>query len=180
MRGSTDDDGAKVTTAPTAVPDLLATMATLLGLDPAHTENLPSGPADLDYRRRRRDSRSDGPGLSGDGRHHPRGRFRRRQQCPCGVPAGRAGTREEFVTAGAREKFVVGPGVETDTRGETEGVRSNDSRPRTAHQGLTRLGHVCHGMRFESGRRAGPDSAPRSRVVQNQAARASRSRRPLR
>jgi uncharacterized protein (DUF1501 family) len=43
VRGSTDDDGAKVTTAPTAVPDLLATMATLLGLDPAHTETSPTG-----------------------------------------------------------------------------------------------------------------------------------------
>ncbi len=43
VRGATDDDGAKVTTAPTTVPDLLATMATLLGLDPAHTETSPAG-----------------------------------------------------------------------------------------------------------------------------------------
>ncbi len=43
VRGATDDDGAKVTTAPTTVPDLLATMATLLGLDPAHTETSPTG-----------------------------------------------------------------------------------------------------------------------------------------
>ena len=43
MHGATDDDGAKVTSAPTTVPDLLATMSTLLGLDPAHTETSPAG-----------------------------------------------------------------------------------------------------------------------------------------
>jgi uncharacterized protein (DUF1501 family) len=43
IRGATDDDGAKVTRAPTTVPDLLATMGTLLGLDPTHTEMSPSG-----------------------------------------------------------------------------------------------------------------------------------------
>jgi uncharacterized protein (DUF1501 family) len=43
VRGATDDDGANVTTAPTTVPDLLATMAVLLGLDPAYTITAPSG-----------------------------------------------------------------------------------------------------------------------------------------
>lgn len=41
--GATDEDGAKVAGASTSVPDLLATMATLLGLDPAHTELSPAG-----------------------------------------------------------------------------------------------------------------------------------------
>jgi len=41
--GATDEDGAKVAGDPTRVPDLLATMATLLGLDPAHTEMSPAG-----------------------------------------------------------------------------------------------------------------------------------------
>jgi uncharacterized protein DUF1501 len=43
VRGATDDDGAKVATLPTTVPDLLATMAAVLGLDPAHTETTPAG-----------------------------------------------------------------------------------------------------------------------------------------
>jgi uncharacterized protein (DUF1501 family) len=43
VHGATDDDGAKPAGAPTLVPDLLATMATLLGLDPAHTETTPAG-----------------------------------------------------------------------------------------------------------------------------------------
>ncbi len=43
VRGATDDDGANVATAPTTVPDLLATMAQLLGLDPAYTTTTPSG-----------------------------------------------------------------------------------------------------------------------------------------
>jgi hypothetical protein len=43
VRGATDEDGEKVITAPTSVPDLLATMATLLGIDPAHTEMSPAG-----------------------------------------------------------------------------------------------------------------------------------------
>jgi uncharacterized protein (DUF1501 family) len=43
VRGATDEDGAKVASAPTSVPDLLATMATLLGLDPGHTEMTPVG-----------------------------------------------------------------------------------------------------------------------------------------
>jgi uncharacterized protein (DUF1501 family) len=48
VRGATDDDGAKVATAPTGVPDLLATMATLMGLDPAFTATTPAGrPIDL-------------------------------------------------------------------------------------------------------------------------------------
>ena len=38
VHGATDADGAKVAGQATGVPDLLATMATLLGLDPAHTE----------------------------------------------------------------------------------------------------------------------------------------------
>ena len=37
VRGATDEDGASVATRPTTVPDLLATMAQLLGLDPAYT-----------------------------------------------------------------------------------------------------------------------------------------------
>jgi hypothetical protein len=41
--GATDEDGAKVAGPATSVPDLLATMATLLGLDPAHTEMTPVG-----------------------------------------------------------------------------------------------------------------------------------------
>jgi Protein of unknown function (DUF1501) len=43
VHGATDDDGAKVVHDPTAVPDLLATMAVQLGLDPAHTEVSPAG-----------------------------------------------------------------------------------------------------------------------------------------
>jgi uncharacterized protein (DUF1501 family) len=43
VHGATDEDGAKVLGAPTRVPDLLATMAMLLGLDPALTETAPSG-----------------------------------------------------------------------------------------------------------------------------------------
>jgi len=43
VRGATDDEGASVVTAPTTVPDLLATMATLLGLDPAYTATTPAG-----------------------------------------------------------------------------------------------------------------------------------------
>jgi hypothetical protein len=43
VHGATDEDGAKVVGAPTRAPDLLATMATLLGLDPAHTEMSPAG-----------------------------------------------------------------------------------------------------------------------------------------
>jgi uncharacterized protein (DUF1501 family) len=43
VHGATDDDGAKVTGPPTSVPDLLATIATQLGLDPAHTETTPAG-----------------------------------------------------------------------------------------------------------------------------------------
>jgi uncharacterized protein (DUF1501 family) len=41
--GATDEDGARVAGASTSVPDLLATMSTLLGLDPAHTELSPVG-----------------------------------------------------------------------------------------------------------------------------------------
>jgi uncharacterized protein (DUF1501 family) len=43
VRGATDDDGAKVVSAPTTVPDLLATMATLMGLDPGYTTMTPAG-----------------------------------------------------------------------------------------------------------------------------------------
>jgi uncharacterized protein (DUF1501 family) len=43
VHGATDDDGAKVVRDATMVPDLLATMATQLGLDPAHTEVSPAG-----------------------------------------------------------------------------------------------------------------------------------------
>ncbi len=43
VRGATDEDGAAVASAPTTVPDLLATMATLLGLDPAYTAMTPAG-----------------------------------------------------------------------------------------------------------------------------------------
>ncbi|HLK41130.1 MAG TPA: DUF1501 domain-containing protein [Polyangiaceae bacterium] len=41
--GATDEDGAKVLGTPTTVPDLLATMASALGLDPGHTESTPAG-----------------------------------------------------------------------------------------------------------------------------------------
>jgi hypothetical protein len=43
VHGATDEDGAKVAGPPTGVPDLLATMATQLGLDPGHTETSPVG-----------------------------------------------------------------------------------------------------------------------------------------
>jgi uncharacterized protein (DUF1501 family) len=43
VHGATDDDGAKVVGPTTGVPDLLATMATIAGLDPAHTEMTPVG-----------------------------------------------------------------------------------------------------------------------------------------
>ncbi len=43
VHGATDADGAEVVGAATSVPDLLATMATLLGLDPAYTETSPAG-----------------------------------------------------------------------------------------------------------------------------------------
>jgi hypothetical protein len=43
VQGATDADGAKVAGPPTGVPDLLATMSTQLGLDPAHTETTPAG-----------------------------------------------------------------------------------------------------------------------------------------
>jgi hypothetical protein len=41
--GANDEDGEKVAGNPTTVPDLLATMAVQLGIDPAHTEVSPSG-----------------------------------------------------------------------------------------------------------------------------------------
>jgi hypothetical protein len=43
VHGATDEDGANVVGPTTSVPDLLATMATQLGLDPAHTEMTPVG-----------------------------------------------------------------------------------------------------------------------------------------
>ncbi len=43
VHGATDEDGAKVAGPATSVPDLLATMATAIGLDPAHTETSPAG-----------------------------------------------------------------------------------------------------------------------------------------
>jgi uncharacterized protein (DUF1501 family) len=43
VHGATDDDGAQVAGPVTSVPDLLATMATIVGLDPAHTEMSPVG-----------------------------------------------------------------------------------------------------------------------------------------
>jgi hypothetical protein len=43
VHGATDEDGAKAVDPPTRVPDLLATMAELLGLDPSHTEMSPVG-----------------------------------------------------------------------------------------------------------------------------------------
>ena len=55
VRGATDEDGANVATPPTTVPDLLATMATLLGLDPAFTATTPAGrPISRDRRRQPR------------------------------------------------------------------------------------------------------------------------------
>ncbi|HEY4015746.1 MAG TPA: DUF1501 domain-containing protein [Polyangiaceae bacterium] len=43
VHGATSDDGANVVRDPTGIPDLLATMATLLGLDPDDTEITPAG-----------------------------------------------------------------------------------------------------------------------------------------
>jgi uncharacterized protein (DUF1501 family) len=43
VHGATDADGAQVVGAPTSVPNLLATMASLLGLDPAHSETTAAG-----------------------------------------------------------------------------------------------------------------------------------------
>ncbi len=43
VHGATDEDGAKVAGPATGVPDLLATMAAQLGLDPGHTEMSPAG-----------------------------------------------------------------------------------------------------------------------------------------
>jgi uncharacterized protein (DUF1501 family) len=43
VHGGTDEDGANVVGPPTTVPDLLATMANQLGLDPEHTEATPAG-----------------------------------------------------------------------------------------------------------------------------------------
>ena len=43
VHGATDADGAAVAGTPTGVPDLLATLSTQLGLDPAHTETTPAG-----------------------------------------------------------------------------------------------------------------------------------------
>jgi hypothetical protein len=43
VHGATDEDGAKVAGPATGVPDLLATMANVMGLDPAHTEMTPVG-----------------------------------------------------------------------------------------------------------------------------------------
>lgn len=43
VHGSTDEDGAHVAGPSTTVPDLLATMAVLLGLDPDHMETSPAG-----------------------------------------------------------------------------------------------------------------------------------------
>jgi uncharacterized protein (DUF1501 family) len=41
--GSTDAEGAKVATDPVTVPDLFATIATLIGMDPTHEEMSPVG-----------------------------------------------------------------------------------------------------------------------------------------
>jgi hypothetical protein len=43
VHGATDEDGSSVVGKATGVPDLLATMAVQLGLDPAHTESTPAG-----------------------------------------------------------------------------------------------------------------------------------------
>ncbi|HEY1696704.1 MAG TPA: DUF1501 domain-containing protein [Polyangiaceae bacterium] len=43
VHGATDEDGAKVAGPATTVPDLLATMASVMGLDPGHTEMTPVG-----------------------------------------------------------------------------------------------------------------------------------------
>jgi hypothetical protein len=43
VHGATDEDGGNVVGPSTTVPDLLATMATPLGLDPEHTEATPAG-----------------------------------------------------------------------------------------------------------------------------------------
>ena len=43
VHGATDEDGGSVVGPPTSVADLLATMSSLMGLDPAHTEMTPVG-----------------------------------------------------------------------------------------------------------------------------------------
>jgi hypothetical protein len=43
VHGATDEDGAKVVGTPTGVPDLMATMSSVMGLDPSHTEMTPVG-----------------------------------------------------------------------------------------------------------------------------------------
>ena len=43
VHGATDDDGAAPSGPPVHVPDLMATMATVVGLDPAYTVMSPAG-----------------------------------------------------------------------------------------------------------------------------------------
>jgi len=43
VQGKTDDSGAKVVEKPVTVPDLFATLTTLLGIDPGRSFSTPSG-----------------------------------------------------------------------------------------------------------------------------------------
>jgi uncharacterized protein (DUF1501 family) len=43
VHGTTDADGDKVAGPATSVPDLMATLATLMGMDPTHSETTPAG-----------------------------------------------------------------------------------------------------------------------------------------
>jgi len=43
VHGATDANGDKVAGTPTSVPDLMATLATQMGMDPSHTEQTPVG-----------------------------------------------------------------------------------------------------------------------------------------
>jgi uncharacterized protein (DUF1501 family) len=43
VHGATDEDGARVVGPATGVPDVLATIASRMGIDPGHTETTPAG-----------------------------------------------------------------------------------------------------------------------------------------
>ena len=55
--GATSDDGDKVVARPTTVPELMATAATLLGVDPAEAVRDAARPADHRHRQRQADPR---------------------------------------------------------------------------------------------------------------------------
>ena len=53
--GSTDAEGAKIESGPVTVPDLFATIATRLGIDPKREQMSPCRPTDRRFRRRSAD-----------------------------------------------------------------------------------------------------------------------------